>query len=59
MKTSTQLKIEKMRKGEKVPCNRCDNGMLSAVGNPATTNSFRCDSCGVTMNLTVKMENRP
>lgn len=55
MKTETERRIEIMRKGEKLQCPRCKVGHFLAVGNPMTTNVFKCDNCGTGMTLTVKM----
>lgn len=53
MKTKIDLKIEKMRNGEKLKCPKCEKGFISAIGEPKTTNVFRCDSCKTGMTLTV------
>ena len=45
MKTANEIRIEKMRNGEKIKCPRCDQGYISAAGDPQTTNVFRCDCC--------------
>jgi DNA-directed RNA polymerase subunit RPC12/RpoP len=53
MKTQTEMRIEKMRNGEKIKCPRCEGGFFSAVGDPKTTNVFRCDTCQTGMTLTI------
>ena len=53
MKTESDLRIERMRNGEKIKCPRCENGFWAAVGDPKTTHVFRCDGCGSGMVLTV------
>ena len=58
MKTETERRIEKMRNGEKLQCPRCKEGRFSAVGDPMTTNVFRCDHCSTGMVLTEKMNRR-
>lgn len=54
MKPESLIRIEKMRNGEKIKCPRCDGGFFSAVGDPKTTNVFRCDTCQTGMTITVK-----
>lgn len=54
MKPESLIRIEKMRNGEKIKCPRCDTGFFSAIGDPKTTNVFRCDTCQTSMTLTVK-----
>lgn len=56
MKTSTEERIEKMRKGEKLPCPKCSNGLFSAIGEPKTTNTFGCNKCSTKMTLTVPLK---
>ena len=56
MKTPTQIRIEKMRNGEKIKCPRCKDGYFSAVGDMKTTKVFRCDSCKTGMVLTIPMK---
>ena len=56
MKTKTEERIEKMRRGEKLPCPKCSDGLFSAFGDPKTTNTFGCDKCQIKMTLTVPME---
>ena len=56
MKTRTEERIEIMRRGEKLPCPKCPNGLFSAIGDPKTTNTFGCDKCTVKLTLTVPME---
>lgn len=53
MKTPTEIRIEKMRNGEKIKCPSCQDGYIAAVGNPKTTNVFSCDTCKVSMVLTL------
>ena len=53
MEAKIWKRIEKMRNGEKIKCKRCENGFCGAVGNPKTTNIFKCDICGVGIVLTV------
>ena len=55
MKTNISTKIEKMRNGEKIKCPKCDNGFISAIGDPKTTNVFRCDGCQTGMTLTIPL----
>ena len=47
-------RIEKMRNGEKIKCPKCENGHISAVGEPKTTSLFKCDECGIAMRMTKK-----
>lgn len=49
------MRIEKMRNGEKIKCTRCKDGYFSAVGDPKTTNVFRCDKCQTGMTLTIPL----
>lgn len=56
MKDRSQERIEKMRNGEKIKCPRCENGYISAVGNPEETKVFKCDQCGRGIVLTVPMK---
>lgn len=42
-------RIERMRKGEKVKCPKCDDGFISAVGEPSEAYFFKCDGCGISM----------
>ena len=53
MKTASEIRIEKMRNGEKLQCPRCKDGYVSAVGNPLTTKVFKCDICGMSIVLTI------
>lgn len=53
MKTKSELRIEKMRNGEKIKCPHCEEGFVSAVGDPKTTKVFRCSHCQTGMILTV------
>ena len=56
MEISTDERIARMRRGEKIKCPRCESGFWSAVGNPETTHVFRCDGCGIAMVETVPMQ---
>lgn len=49
-------RIKRMRNGEKIKCSRCEDGYISAVGNPKTTNVFKCDKCGKGIVLTAARE---
>lgn len=53
MKTKSDERIENMRNGEKIKCTRCEDGFVAAVGNPKTTNVFRCDHCKTAIVLTI------
>ena len=55
MKTNSELRIEKMRNGEKIKCPRCETGFISAVGDPKTTKVFRCGCCETGMILRVSL----
>jgi len=55
MKLPYQERIERMRKGEKLPCPKCADGWFSAVGDPKTTKIFACDKCRASMTLTQRM----
>ena len=57
MKTNTEIRIEKMRNGEKIKCPRCEGGFISAIGDPKTTKVFRCDCCETGLVLTVPLTN--
>ena len=52
-------RIKRMRNGEKIKCSRCKDGYISAVGNPKTTNVFKCDKCEKGIVLTVDRESAP
>lgn len=56
MKLPIEERIEKMRRGEKIPCTRCNGGNFGAIGDPKTTSSFGCDKCHIAMVLTVPMK---
>jgi uncharacterized protein (DUF983 family) len=56
MKNKTEERIEKMRNGDKIKCPRCEDGFFSAVGDPTTTNVFKCDHCETGITLTVPMK---
>ena len=53
MKTDHDLRIEKMRNGEKIKCPKCESGFFSAVGDPKTTKVFKCDTCQTSITLTI------
>lgn len=53
MKDKSIERIEKMRNGEKIKCPRCENGYISAVGEPKEAIVFRCDSCPTGMSLRI------
>ena len=55
MKTKSDERIDKMRNGEHIKCPRCTDGFISAVGEPSTTNVFRCNHCKTGIVLTVPM----
>ena len=55
MLSDSNSRIEKMRNGEKIKCPRCETGFFSAVGDPKTTNIFRCDNCQTGMILTIPL----
>ena len=55
MKMLSEIRIEKMRNGEKLKYPRCKNGCFSAVGDPKTTKVFRCDTCNTGMVITVPL----
>lgn len=58
MKDKSLERIGKMRNGEKIKCPRCKDGFISAVGDPKTTKTFRCNSCetGITLTIPFKRE---
>lgn len=37
--------LKMLRNGEKVTCTRCKTGVMRALGNAKTTNTFQCDNC--------------
>lgn len=45
-----------MRNGKKIKCPRCEDGYISAVGNPEMTNVFKCNKCETGIVLTVGRE---
>jgi uncharacterized protein (DUF983 family) len=55
MKTKTEERIGIMRKGDKIKCPRCAEGYISAVGEPKTTNVFKCNHCKTGMTLSVPL----
>ena len=48
-------RIEMMRKGKKIKCPKCEIGLISAVGDPETTNYFKCDNCSISIVQTKKL----
>ena len=40
-----QERMKILHSGGKIKCPRCANGYISALGDPKTAISFRCDSC--------------
>ena len=56
MKTETEERIDRMRRGEKLPCPKCSAGHFFAFGDPKTTNVFGCDKCQIKMTLTSPMQ---
>lgn len=48
----TVERIEKMRKGEKIKCPKCEKGFIAAVGEPENAYIFKCDECGTSMVMT-------
>ena len=58
MKLNAVERIEKMRNGEKIKCPRCEDGYISAVGDPKKTNVFRCDKCPTGITLTFPMKHK-
>lgn len=56
MKTETEMRIEKMRNGEKIKCPRCELGFISAIGEPKTTNVFKCDHCFTGIVLRISLD---
>ena len=55
MKTKSMERIEKMQNGEKIKCPRCEDGYISAAGDPKTTNVFKCSHCETGIILRVPM----
>ena len=55
MKTNSELRIEKMRNGEKIKCPRCESGFISAIGDPKSTKVFRCDRCDIGIVLRIPL----
>ena len=53
MKTESDIRIERMRNGEKFKCPKCKDGLFSAVGDPKTTKVFRCSHCKTGITLTI------
>lgn len=58
MKTNTEQRIEKMRNGEKIKCPRCEDGFISAIGNPKTTLVFGCDRCQTGISLRISITDK-
>ena len=56
METNSQKRQKIMRNGGKIKCPKCEGGFIAAVGNPETTNVFRCDTCGLSIVPTVLMK---
>lgn len=54
VRPKTFERIERMRKGEKFKCPKCETGFFSAVGEPKEAYIFKCDKCGVSMVMTKK-----
>ena len=50
--------LQRMRNGEKIKCPKCERGFISAVGDPKTTNVFRCDACQTSMVLRVSLKDK-
>lgn len=55
MKSKSEERIETMRNGGKIKCPKCDDGYISAVGNPKTTNVFKCNHCATGMTLHIPL----
>ena len=49
-----QERMKILRNGGKIKCPRCENGYISALGNPKTAVSFHCNQCPTGMNYTLK-----
>ena len=43
--------LDRLRKGEKVKCPNCKNGILEPVGKVLSTKGFKCKECGQKLNL--------
>ena len=56
IQTESLKRIQRMRNGEKLKCPRCEDGYISALGNPQTTRVFKCDICGCGMSIRVPMK---
>jgi hypothetical protein len=39
-------KVKLLRKGERVLCSKCVDGVMVPVGDYKMTNTFYCDKCG-------------
>lgn len=57
MERTTEDRLKIFRSGGKIKCPRCDEGYISAAGDPKTTNVFKCSHCATAMTLTVAFEN--
>lgn len=44
-------RLKKLRKGENLPCKKCKDGVMKAVGDYKTTHCFICDKCGTKFNI--------
>ena len=55
MKTKTEERIATMRNGGKIKCPRCNDGYISAAGDPKTTHVFKCNHCETGMTLRVPL----
>ena len=49
-----QERMKILHSGGKIKCPRCENGYISALGDPKTAISFRCDSCRTGWNYTLR-----
>ena len=56
VKQSNQ-RIKDMRDGKNIKCPRCQTGYISAVGDPITTNVFRCNECETGIILRIAKKN--
>lgn len=46
-----EIDLCKLRKGEKVSCPECKNGIVSSNVDPKTAHHFKCDKCGFMINF--------
>ena len=44
-------RLLRLRKGERVKCSHCGKGMMIPIGDYKTSKCFRCDKCGVKLNI--------